>query len=268
MAEWSGNPASYYIVDAFTSQAYRGNPAAVVILTEERDAGWMQSVASEMNLSETAFVSEQADADGVRSLRWFTRETEVDLCGHATLATARVLGGDQRFRTRSGVLQCTAHGDGAFEVDFPADPVSVLPLETHEALRGALPGVEISLAARGASDILVLVPSAQDVRQLSPNLAAVKQLQTRGLIVTAPSDDADADFVSRCFLPSIGIDEDPVTGSAHCTLAGWWSARLGRDELVGRQLSKRGGVVRVRLSGDRVHLIGNAVIVAQGRLLY
>jgi predicted PhzF superfamily epimerase YddE/YHI9 len=260
--------AEYYIVDAFTSEAFRGNPAAVVVLTGERDSDWMQKVAAEMNLSDTAFVDESADGEGMRSLRWFTPTAEVDLCGHATLATARVLGGDQRFRTHSGVLQCHVRDDNIIEMDFPADPVVALPQEIRGDLQAALPGVEIAFAGRGVFDTLVVVTSAEDVRRLHPNMAAMLQLDTRGVIVTAPSDDTDVDFVSRCFLPSIGINEDPVTGSAHCTLASWWSDHLGRDELVGRQVSKREGVVHVRLSGDRVHLVGNAVIVAKGRLLY
>jgi len=267
MAE-SPQIADYYVVDAFTAEAFSGNPAAVVILESVREDDWMQHVAVEMNLSETAFVTKHPDAEGYRPLRWFTPSAEVDLCGHATLATARVLGGVQRFQTRSGVLTCIPREDGTVEMDFPSDPVSPLTQELQEPLSKALPGMEASFAGKGVSDILAMVPSAADVRSLRPDMDALAQLPVRGVIVTAPGGDADADFVSRCFYPALGIPEDPATGSAHCTLASWWCERLGRDELVGQQLSQRGGVVRVRLSGDRVHLIGDAVIVAQGRLLY
>jgi predicted PhzF superfamily epimerase YddE/YHI9 len=267
MAE-STQIADYYVVDAFTAEPFSGNPAAVVILESKRDDDWMRRVAAEMNLSETAFVAKHLNAEGVRSLRWFTPAAEVDLCGHATLATARVLGGVQRFQTRSGILTCIPREDGTVEMDFPGDPVSPLPQELHEPLSKALPGVEVSLAVKGVSDILAMVPSAADLRSLQPHMDALAQLPVRGVIVTAPGGDAGADFVSRCFYPALGIPEDPATGSAHCTLANWWGERLGRDELVGMQLSQRGGVVGVRLSGDRVHLVGDAVIVAQGRLLY
>jgi PhzF family phenazine biosynthesis protein len=268
MAESTAAPVDYYVVDAFTSEAFRGNPAAVFVLREERDSAWMQLVASEMNLSDTAFVADHVDSEGIRSLRWFTPETEVDLCGHATLAAARVLGGEQRFRTRSGILSCNANDDGRVSMDFPADPATPLSQELYDDLRAALPGVDIAVAGKGKADTLVMTNSVNEVQDVEPDLTAMLKLETRGVIVTAPHDGEEADFVSRCFLPSIGVDEDPVTGSAHCTLASWWGPRLGRDELVGRQLSERGGVVRVRLSGDRVHLIGDAVIVSQGRLLY
>ncbi|MBM7770390.1 putative PhzF superfamily epimerase YddE/YHI9 [Actinokineospora baliensis] len=248
-----------YVVDAFTDQAFRGNPAAVVLLTEDRSAEWMQSVAAEMNLSETAFADTRADPI---PLRWFTPKAEVDLCGHATLATAHVLGGACRFSTRSGVLTATPT-DAGIELDFPADPLQ--PIEPPAALVAALPGVTVLSAYRGREDFLVRVASAAEVLAVRPDLSAFARDSSRGVIVTAPGDRG-ADFVSRCFYPAVGIDEDPVTGSAHCTLAGHWSRELGRSLLVGKQLSARGGTVTVRTDGDRVRLTGQAVTVLTGRL--
>ncbi|GAA3002933.1 PhzF family phenazine biosynthesis protein [Actinokineospora diospyrosa] len=262
-----------YVVDAFTDQAFRGNPAAVVLLTEDRSAEWMQSVAAEMNLSETAFadlrctdpthpIPAPLDPTHPIPLRWFTPKAEVDLCGHATLATAHVLEGARRFSTRSGVLTATPTDTG-IELDFPADPLQ--PVEPPAALVAALPGVTVLSAHRGREDFLIRVASADEVRALRPDLSAFAQDSSRGVIVTAPGDQG-ADFVSRCFYPAVGIDEDPVTGSAHCTLAGFWGHELDRSLLVGKQLSARGGTVTVQLDGDRVRLTGRAVTVLSGRL--
>ncbi|WP_367134765.1 PhzF family phenazine biosynthesis protein [Saccharothrix sp. HUAS TT1] len=263
-----------YVVDAFTDRAFAGNPAGVVLLDGPVEDAWMQSVAAEMKHAETAFVRVDGgdgggkgdgggNGDGVLPLRWFTPVAEVDLCGHATLATAHVLGGSRSFGTRSGVLTCTAE-DGWVEMDFPADPAE--PVEVTGALRAALPGVTVLASARAVSDVLVEVASAAEVRALRPNLAALAEVPGRGVIVTAPGDRADLDVVSRCFYPSYGVPEDPVTGSAHCTLASWWAPRLGRANLLAEQASARGGLVRTTLDQDRVRLAGQAVTVIRGRL--
>jgi predicted PhzF superfamily epimerase YddE/YHI9 len=255
--------AELHIVDAFADQPFRGNQAAVVLLDDERDDGWLQSVATELGFSETAFTPRRPPA-GPRPLRWFTPGVEVDLCGHATLATAHVLGGDQRFATRSGELTCTIAPDGAIEMDFPADPPTAVEPATLAAATGSLP---VTAAGRGISDVLVEVASAADVRAFVPDLAAIAAVPARGLIVTARGDRPGVDFVSRCFYPAAGIPEDPVTGSAHTTLVCWWAPQLGRNDLVGEQASVRGGIVRVALRGDRVTLTGTAVTVARGELL-
>ncbi|WP_026425747.1 PhzF family phenazine biosynthesis protein [Actinokineospora inagensis] len=249
-----------FVVDAFTDEPFKGNPAGVVLLTEDRPAAWMQAVAAEMRHSETAFV----DVRGVDPipLRWFTPVAEVDLCGHATLAAAHVLGGDRRFQTRGGVLSCSAK-DGGVELDFPADDLQ--PVEPPKELVAGLPGVTVLEARRGREDFLVRVASADEVRAVRPDLSVFARESARGVIVTAPGDRG-ADFVSRCFYPAVGIDEDPVTGSAHCTLAVYWGRELTRSSLVGAQLSARGGIVRVVLDGDRVRLTGRAVTILTGRL--
>jgi PhzF family phenazine biosynthesis protein len=254
-------------VDAFADRPFAGNPAAVCILEQPADARWMQDVAMEMNLSETAFLH---PADDGWSLRWFTPAVEVDLCGHATLASAHVLweegrlrqDEEARFHTRSGLL--TARRDGEWtEMDFPSMPAAA-PLATEE-LRAAL-GVEPVHAAASRFDWLVEVDSERRVRDMVPDLGALRKLAARGVIVTARSSSAGVDYVSRFFAPRVGVDEDPVTGSAHCVLAPYWSERLGRDALVGWQASRRGGTVRTRVDGDRVHLGGRAVTVLRGTL--
>ncbi|WP_432943121.1 PhzF family phenazine biosynthesis protein [Kribbella sp. CA-253562] len=265
------------IVDAFTDRPYAGNPAGVCLLPPGPwpAEAWMQRVAAEVNQAETAFArpSEAAEADW--DLRWFTPTVEVNLCGHATLATAHALRADGawdtgaivRFTTRSGVLIARA-GDGeSIVLDFPvARPVAEeAPAELAKAL-----GVEpAEVHATGAlGDLLAVVDSEDVVRGLEPDLAVMAELTTRenlrGVIVTAGSDEYD--FVSRFFAPGTGIAEDPVTGSAHTALAPYWAQRLGRERLTGFQVSRRGGVVRVELHGDRVHLIGNAVTVIDGEL--
>jgi PhzF family phenazine biosynthesis protein len=256
------------IVDAFTDQPFAGNPAAVVVLENFPGDEWMQAVASEVNLSETAFVHPlPPGGDADFALRWFTPAVEVALCGHATLATAHVLArpGTVRFATRrSGVLTATAADDGAYTLDFPAAPLSPLPPDPDLA---ELLGAEIvSLYHTGpiTDDYLVELVSEQAVRELTPDLAGLAGFSHRGIVVTASG--ADYDFVSRFFGVGVGVPEDPVTGSAHTALTPFWSERLGRSEMVGYQASRRGGVVRVALKGDRTLLTGHAVVVIDGEL--
>lgn len=261
-------------VDAFSLEPFRGNPAVVCLLDGPRDAAWMQTVAAELRLSETAFVEPRGD-EAFR-LRWFTPVTEADLCGHATLASAHVLWETARldhheparFDTASGRLTCT-FDEGEVHMDFPAVPVApviAIPPGLTEAL-----GVEPIAVFRNRLDLLVELPDADDVTALAPDLAALAAIDTRGVIVTASSDHPGVDFVSRFFAPRAGIDEDPVTGSAHCALGPFWAERLGGPELVGYQASARGGVVAVRVGSevgsDRVVLAGYAVTVARGELL-
>jgi predicted PhzF superfamily epimerase YddE/YHI9 len=255
---------SVSIVDAFTDLPFRGNPAGVVILREPRDPAWMQDVAAELKHSETAFVVvPQHDAGGPLPLRWFTPVAEVDLCGHATLATAHVLGGPRTFSTRSGPLHCVAAPDGRVEMDFPADPPK--PVEATPEILACLDGRSPLSVALGREDYLVRFADVDTVRALTPDLDAIAALpRTRGLIVTAAAGPAS--IVSRCFFPAYGIPEDPVTGSAHCTLAGFWSPLLGVSELDAEQASERGGRLRLRVEGDRVHLSGHAVTVLSGTL--
>ena len=258
------------VVDSFTDRPFAGNPAAVAVVGAYPDEDRLQAVAREMNLSETAFLV--ARGDGSYDLRWFTPTVEVDLCGHATLAAAHVLGGSATFHTRSGELVCTPAGDGWIEMDFPADPAT--PEAAPASLAAAL-GLDVGsnreLAvrsfARGRSALLVELARAHAVRALRPDQAKVAALGSQCVIVTAPGDRAGIDCVSRVFGPNAGIPEDPVTGSAHCTLAGFWGERLGRDELVGEQASARGGVVRMRRHGQRVVLGGQAVTVSRVQML-
>jgi predicted PhzF superfamily epimerase YddE/YHI9 len=258
------------VVDSFTDRPFAGNPAAVAVLDGFPDDGRMQAIAREMNLSETAFVV--ARADGGHDLRWFTPTVEVDLCGHATLAAAHVLGGHGRFHTRSGELVCAPADDGWIEMDFPADPTTpeAAPPSLAAALGlddGADGATPVRAFARARSDLLAEVADADTVRALRPDLAAVAGLGSRCVIVTAAGDRPGVDCVSRVFAPNAGIPEDPVTGSAHCALAGYWGERLGRLELVGEQASARGGTVRMRRTGERVVLGGQAVTVSQVRLV-
>jgi PhzF family phenazine biosynthesis protein len=255
-------------VDAFSDRPFAGNPAAVCLLEEERDAGWMQSVAAEMNLSETAFVR---GLDDGFELRWFTPAIEVDLCGHATLAAAHVLwtegmvGQEQpiRFHTRSGVLTCNLK-NGLIELDFPATPVEEVdpPAGLLEAL-----GVGSSFVGKTKFDCFVVVEDEQVVRTLDPDFARLRRVETRGVVVTSRSDDPRFDFVSRFFAPAAGVDEDPVTGSTHCCLGPYWSEQFGKTEMTAFQASVRGGVLRVRVHGGRVILGGQAVTVMSGELV-
>jgi PhzF family phenazine biosynthesis protein len=255
-------------VDAFTDKPFSGNPAAVCVMDEARDAQWMQSVAREMNLSETAFLHRE---NGGYRLRWFTPTMEVDLCGHATLASAHVLyetgelaqDAQARFHTRSGLLTADKE-NGWIRLDFPAK--SPATAEPPPLFGKALGEVEAKYVGRNVFDYLVEVESADIVREMKPNISLIELVDARGVIVTAPSDDERYDFISRFFAPAAGVPEDPVTGSAHCCLAPYWAGRLGKQEMVGYQASARGGVVKVAMRDDRVLLYGQAVTVLRGEL--
>ncbi|MFR9676486.1 PhzF family phenazine biosynthesis protein [Streptomyces sp. TR06-5] len=265
------------IVDAFTDRPYRGNPAAVVVLDTPGfpDREHLRRIAAEMNLSETAFTHPTGAGTGAEwALRWFTPACEVDLCGHATLATAHVLvttgrtAGTIRFRTRSGVLTARTRGDEGITLDFPTAPLARVPVPG--GLARAL-GCEVTAAydtGPHVGDLLVETGDEDTVRGLAPDLTLLGALPHRGVIVTAPARAGQAhDFVSRFFGPAVGVPEDPVTGSAHTALAPLWSPRLGRDELLGLQVSPRSGSVRTMLCGDRTLLTGSAVTVLDGTLL-
>ncbi|HEY9639852.1 MAG TPA: PhzF family phenazine biosynthesis protein [Coleofasciculaceae cyanobacterium] len=256
-------------VDAFTNVPFGGNPAAVCVLPEPVSDRWMQNIALEMNLSETAFLLKQAD--GYR-LRWFTPSVEVDLCGHATLASAHVLrseghlAGDAvaRFHTRSGLLLAKQQGDW-IELDFPANPPQ--EIAAPAGLIQVLGNAPVESVWQNSLGYLVVLDSAEAVRTIQPDFAQMATLPVSGVIVTSRSDTPDFDFISRFFAPQIGINEDPVTGAAHCCLAPFWSDRLHKSDLMAYQASARGGVVKVRCQGDRVYLGGQAVTVLQGKLL-
>lgn len=258
-----------YQVDSFTEKVFKGNPAGVCILTSVADEVWMQNVAREMNLSETAFLYKTDDS---YNLRWFTPAIEVEMCGHATLASAHILwseGYEDRdaelnFNTLSGVLRAMKV-DAWIELDFPARPEA--PVSAPQGLLEAL-GIEAVYVGKNKFDYLVEVSSEDEVRGLSPDFRMLREFNVRGVIVTSKAmKSADHDFVSRFFALGAGIDEDPVTGSAHCCLAPYWSAKLGKKQMVGYQVSKRGGMVKVKVAGDRVILGGKAVTVFKGELL-
>ena len=257
-----------YQVDAFADAPFTGNPAAVCLLPGPADAGWMQRVAAEMNLSETAFL--HPEADGFR-LRWFTPAAEVALCGHATLAGAHVLweagrlpaGRPARFHTLSGLLTAERDGD-EIVMDFPAVPVA--PAAAPPDLAAALGCAPVEVGKNGM-DYLVCLRSEAEVRGLRPDFARLAGLPVRGVIVTGRSDAPGYDFVSRFFAPAVGVPEDPVTGSAHCALGPFWRDRLGKDEFRAYQASPRGGAVGVRVCGGRVRLSGRAVTVLRGELV-
>jgi predicted PhzF superfamily epimerase YddE/YHI9 len=248
------------VVDAFTDRPFSGNPAAIAMVDRFPADHRMQAVAREMNLAETAFVVSRGDGD--YDLRWFSPVVEVDLCGHATLAAAHVLGGRARFHTRSGPLTCTPAGDGWIEMDFPADPPVAAEFSAADLGIG-----EASWCGRSRYDLLVQLADAAAVRSLVPDLARLASAGTRGVLVTAAGDRAGIDCVSRFFAPNFGIPEDPATGSAHCVLAVFWGERTGKAELVGEQASPRGATVRMRRQDDRVLLGGRAVAVSEVRLL-
>jgi PhzF family phenazine biosynthesis protein len=256
-----------FIVDAFSDRPFAGNPAAVCLLDRPRDEGWMQALAGEMNLSETAFVLPQGDGF---HLRWFTPQVEVALCGHATLASAHILyetgrlsaAQPARFQTRSGLL-IVRPGDTGLEMDFPAVRANACdpPADLAEVL-GATP----RFVGRNGMDYLVELETETVVRSLTPDLNRLATLPVRGVIVTAASTTSGIDFVSRFFAPRSGVLEDPVTGSAHCALGPYWSSKLGKVDLLGYQASARGGQVRVGVRGDRVLLGGQAITMVRGTL--
>jgi PhzF family phenazine biosynthesis protein len=254
-------------VDAFTDRPFAGNPAAVCLLSEEGDAIWMQAIAAEMNLSETAFV---LPAGEQFHLRWFTPSVEVDLCGHATLASAHILWSEGlapkdralEFLSKSGLLTASLHGD-RIELDFPLEPATAVEIDSN--LAAAL-GAPARFMGRNRFDYLVELESETAVRELAPDYKALEKLEVRGIIVTAQAEATDYDFISRFFAPAAGVDEDPVTGSAHCCLAEFWQQRLGKSEMVGYQASQRGGCVHVRVAGERVILGGTALTIAAGEL--
>lgn len=255
-------------VDAFADRPFAGNPAAVCIMAGPRDERWMQDVAREMNLSETSFL--HREEDGYR-LRWFTPVSEVDLCGHATLAAAHVLweekhlpeGTPARFQTRSGPLSATRDGEW-IELDFPSKPIGSSPVSADD-LAEAL-NAPVRFAALNQFDCLAEVDTEETLRALKPNFGRLATFAVRGIIATARASTPGFDFVSRFFAPRVGIDEDPVCGSAHCCLGPYWGERLEKHDLLGYQASPRGGVVRVRVRGPRVHLGGRAVTVLRGEL--
>jgi PhzF family phenazine biosynthesis protein len=257
-----------YQVDAFADRPFAGNPAAVCLLPEPRDAVWMQDVAREMNLSETAFLHEQ---EGGWGLRWFTPAIEVELCGHATLASAHVLwqtgrlaaGETARFHTLSGVLTAEQRGEW-IELDFPAR--SATEADPPEGLVEVL-GSPPVFVGKSRYDYLVELGSEERVRSCAPDPRRLASLPVRGVIITARAASGPFDVVSRFFAPGSGVDEDPVTGSAHCTLGPYWAPRLGKEEILAYQASARGGAVRVRVEGERVKLGGQAVTILAGRLL-
>jgi PhzF family phenazine biosynthesis protein len=256
-------------VDAFTDRPFAGNPAAVCVLREAASEQWMRDVAREMNLSETAFLVPE---DGGFRLRWFTPAVEVDLCGHATVASAHVLwqdghlpaGAQARFHTRSGLLLADRRGDW-IELDFPAKLAA--PADAPPGLFPAL-GVTAQAVMRNQFDYLLEVDTEATVRGMAPDFTALRKLEARGIIVTAMASTAGFDFVSRFFAPAVGVDEDPVTGSAHCALGPYWGERLGKTAMTAFQASARGGIIRVRLDGDRVILGGQAVTVMAGELFF
>lgn len=256
-----------FLVDAFTDGPFRGNPAAVCLLPAWRDDRWLQSLAAEMKHSETAYLVRNADGF---DLRWFTPAIEVALCGHATLASAHALweqnsvpaGTAIRFATKSGTLTATpAHG--RIELDFPLNPD-----ETVDPPPDLLPALGVTARYVGKSrfDYLVEVESEETLRKMRPDFRRLASAPVRGTIVTSRSTDSRFDFVSRFFAPAAGVDEDPVTGSAHCCLAAYWQKRLGKSEFVAYQASPRGGIVHVRVVNDRVLLGGQAVTVLKGEL--
>ncbi len=255
-------------VDAFTNEPFSGNPAAICFLPAPQEAVWMQQVAAEMNLSETAFLYQK---EGCCELRWFTPVSEVDLCGHATLASAHLLWEEGlyqenapiQFKTKSGFLTATKSENG-IEIDLPAEPIHVS--ETPSDLIQAL-GVNPLFVGKTSFDFLIEVETEEVLRKIKPDFPLLKTVPTRGVIVTSHASTEGYDFVSRFFAPKFGIDEDPVTGSAHCTLGPFWQDKLSKNEMHAYQASARGGMMTVRPKGNRVFLSGEAVTVLRGKLL-
>jgi PhzF family phenazine biosynthesis protein len=260
-------PLDLWLVDAFTDTPFAGNPAAVCLLDGPRPEAWMRSLAREMNQAETAFLLR---AEAGFDLRWFTPAVEVDLCGHATLASAHFLWEEHhlkprataQFNTRSGVLTARREA-GWITLDFPS--LTPQPAEAPAGLCEAV-GATGGTVFRSRFDYLIVLDDAKALRALAPDFQRLKGVEARGVIVTAPSDLPGVDFISRFFAPAVGVNEDPVTGSAHCVLTPYWTARLGRNSLVGYQASARGGTVRVEQAGDRVRLGGQAVTTVKGML--
>ncbi|GIM45316.1 phenazine biosynthesis protein [Collibacillus ludicampi] len=256
-----------YIIDAFTNEPFKGNPAAVCLLEERKGDQWMQNVAMEMNLSETAFLYPLKDG---YELRWFTPVKEVDLCGHATLASAHYLwetgiepkGKELRFLTKSGWLSAKMDEDW-IELNFPLEKVE--PCKVPEPLEDAL-GVELLFVGSNRMDVLVEVESERQIRELQPNFTKLATIKARGILVTSRAEEEPFDFVSRCFFPAVGVNEDPVTGSAHCALAPYWQSKLGKNHFLAKQLSVREGILKVQIQEGRVLLAGQAVTVVKGEL--
>lgn len=258
-------------VDAFTEEPFGGNPAAVCVLPEAVSEAWMQRVAAEMNLSETAFLF--PENDGYR-LRWFTPTAEVELCGHATLASAHVLwseghlpmGDTARFHSQSGLLTATI-AEGWITLNFPIQPTAKVdaPPELLKSLRGQQP-IAVEYGGSAESNYLVELPSEDYVRSLQPDFGMMKLLAAQGVIVTALAEAEEIDFVSRYFAPAIGINEDPVTGSAHCSLVPYWQQKLNKSEFLAQQVSARGGTLKVKRQSDRILISGQAVTVMKGTL--
>jgi len=256
-----------YQVDAFTRSPFAGNPAGVAYLAEERSPAWMQALAMEMNLSETAFLTPVGDGF---KLRWFTPKAEVKLCGHATLASAHILweqnylsaGEMACFHTLSGPLTARRNGDW-IEMDFPAKPVEAV---IHSADLEAALGVKAIFIGKNEFDYLVEVENEATIRNLQPDITRLGELPIRGVIVTARCTSGEFDFVSRFFAPAVGVNEDPVTGSAHCCLGPYWQGISGKTDFLAYQASPRGGIVRVCMRGDRVLLSGQAVTVFKTEL--
>lgn len=259
---------NYFIIDAFAEIPFTGNPAAVVILDNVVPDALLQNMASEINLSETAYLLEQ---DGIFNLRWFSPVTEVDLCGHATLASAHILwemdilNQDQeaRFNTKSGILTARKIGEH-IEMDFPIEmPITTkCPSEIVDALK-----VEPIYTGRNRFDYFVELRSEDTVKSIKPNFEIIKKIECRGIIITSNAESNNYDFISRFFAPRFGIPEDPVTGSAHCALGPYWSKKMGKTELVGHQASKRGGIVKVSVREKGVTLNGKALTVAEGKFI-
>jgi PhzF family phenazine biosynthesis protein len=252
------------VVDSFTDVPFAGNPAAVCVLPHATTDAWMQAVAREMNLSETAFLVRRSDGD--HDLRWFTPTVEIDLCGHATLASAHVIGGTAGYHTRSGVLTCRQADDGQIEMDFPSRPPDPRadPPDWSKALGVPVDRI-VAVLALGERTMVELASPA-DVRACVPDRNAILELGGFVIVAAAPGDRDGIDSVCRVFGPGVGIDEDPVTGGAHCSIAPWLAARTDRTTFVGEQASARGGIVGMRLDGDRVVLRGHAVTVLEGTL--
>jgi PhzF family phenazine biosynthesis protein len=259
---------SIYQVDAFTGRPFLGNPAAVCVLPGRADEEWMQNVAREMNLSETAFLYK--DNDGF-NLRWFTPAVEVDLCGHATLASAHILwekkyletGEEAKFYTRNGILSAALCGD-RIELNFPAklEEEAQPPGGLIEAL-----GVRAKYVGKNSFDYLIEVESEAEVRAVKPDFALLRSIPVRGVMITSIASSGEYDFVSRFFAPAVGVNEDPVTGSAHCCLGPYWGKKLNKKQLIAYQASERGGQITVRLNQERVFLGGQAVTVMEGKIL-